>query len=50
MTLRRKKQEDLVQRHLVMFASLFLFLWGAISIGCSSKTSNPERPRQTMAP
>jgi len=26
-----------VHRHLVMFASLFLFLWAAISIGCSSK-------------
>ena len=26
-----------MHRHLVMFASLFLFLWAAISIGCSSK-------------
>jgi hypothetical protein len=26
-----------VHRHLVMFASLFLFLWAAISTGCSSK-------------
>jgi hypothetical protein len=28
-----------VHRHLVMFASLFLFLWAAISIGCSSKSA-----------
>ena len=27
-----------MHRHLVMFASLFLFLWAAISIGCSSET------------
>jgi hypothetical protein len=27
-----------VNRHLVIFASLFLFLWAAISIGCSSKS------------
>jgi hypothetical protein len=26
-----------VHRHLVMFASLFLFLWAVISTGCSSK-------------
>ena len=28
-----------MHRHLVMFASLFLFLWAAISTGCSSKQS-----------
>jgi hypothetical protein len=28
-----------VHRHLVIFASLFLFLWAAISIGCSSKSA-----------
>jgi hypothetical protein len=28
-----------VHRHLVMFASLFLFLWAAISTGCSSKSA-----------
>jgi hypothetical protein len=28
-----------VHRHLLMFASLFLFLWAAISIGCSSKSA-----------
>ena len=28
-----------MHRHLVMFASLFLFLWAAISIGCSSKSA-----------
>jgi hypothetical protein len=28
-----------VHRHLVVFASLFLFLWAAISIGCSSKST-----------
>ena len=30
-----------MHRHLLIFASLFLFLWAAISIGCSSK-SNQE--------
>jgi hypothetical protein len=29
-----------VHRHLVMFASLFLFLWAAISTGCSSKSAD----------
>jgi hypothetical protein len=28
-----------MHRHLVMFASLFLFLWAAISTGCSSKSA-----------
>jgi hypothetical protein len=28
-----------VHRHLVIFASLFLFLWAAISTGCSSKSA-----------
>jgi hypothetical protein len=27
-----------MHRHLVMFASLFLLLWAAISVGCSSKS------------
>jgi hypothetical protein len=41
-----------VHRHLVMFASLFLFLWAAISIGCSSKpaeeSSNPSAPSASL--
>ena len=28
-----------MNRHLVIFASLFLFLWAAIAIGCSSKSA-----------
>jgi len=32
-----------VHRHLVMFASLFLFLWAAISIGCSSRVRGKLR-------
>ena len=35
-------------RHLVMFASLFLFLWAAISIGCSSKSA--EESSDSSAP
>jgi hypothetical protein len=37
-----------VHRHLVMFASLFLFLWAAISTGCSSKQS--EESSDSSAP
>jgi hypothetical protein len=37
-----------VYRHLVMFASLFLFLWAAISIGCSSKSA--EESSDSSAP
>jgi len=37
-----------VHRHLVMFASLFLFLWAAISIGCSSKSA--EESSDSSAP
>jgi hypothetical protein len=37
-----------VHRHLVMFASLFLFLWTAISIGCSSKRA--EESSDSSAP
>jgi hypothetical protein len=41
-----------VHRHLVTFASLFLFLWAAISIGCSSKpaeeSSNPSAPSASL--
>jgi hypothetical protein len=37
-----------VHRHLVMFASLFLFLWAAISIGCSSKPA--EESSDSSAP
>jgi hypothetical protein len=37
-----------VHRHLVMFASLFLFLWAAISIGCSSKRA--EESSDSSAP
>lgn len=36
-------------RHLVVFASLFLFLWAAISIGCSSKPAE-ESSDSTSAP
>jgi hypothetical protein len=38
-----------VHRHLVMFASLFLCLWAAISIGCSSKKAEESRD-STSAP
>jgi hypothetical protein len=31
-----------MHRHLLMFASLFLFLWAAISTGCSSKNAEPS--------
>jgi hypothetical protein len=37
-----------VHRHLVMFASLFLSLWVAISIGCSSKRA--EESSDSSAP
>jgi hypothetical protein len=37
-----------VHRHLMMFASLFLFLWAAISIGCSSKSA--EESTDSSAP
>jgi len=37
-----------VHRHLVVFASLFLFLWAAISIGCSSKPA--EESSDSSAP
>ena len=37
-----------MHRHLVMFASLFLFLWAAISIGCSSKPA--EESSDSSAP
>jgi hypothetical protein len=37
-----------VHRHQVMFASLFLFLWAAISIGCSNKTA--EESSDSSAP
>ena len=37
-----------MHRHLVMFASLFLFLWAAISIGCSSKSA--EEGSDSSAP
>jgi hypothetical protein len=37
-----------VHRHLMMFASLFLFLWAAISIGCSSKSA--EESSDSSAP
>jgi hypothetical protein len=37
-----------VHRHLVMFASLFLFLWAAISTGCSSKSA--EESSDSSAP
>jgi hypothetical protein len=37
-----------VHRHLVVFASLFLFLWAAISIGCSSKST--EESSDSSAP
>jgi hypothetical protein len=43
-----KEQGGFVHRHLVMFASLFLFLWAAISIGCSSKTD--EESSDSSAP
>jgi hypothetical protein len=37
-----------VNRHLVIFTSLFLFLWAAISIGCSSKSA--EEGSDSSAP
>ena len=37
-----------MNRHLVIFASLFLFLWAAISIGCSSKSA--EEGSDSSAP
>jgi hypothetical protein len=37
-----------MHRHLVMFASLFLFLWAAISTGCSSKST--EEGSDSSAP
>ena len=37
-----------MHRHLVMFASLFLFLWAAISTGCSSKSA--EESSDSSAP
>jgi hypothetical protein len=37
-----------VHRHLLMFASLFVFLWAAISIGCSSKSA--EESSDSSAP
>lgn len=37
-----------MHRHLVMFASLFLFVWAAISIGCSSKSA--EESSDSSAP
>ena len=37
-----------MHRHLVMFASLFLFMWAAISIGCSSKPA--EESSDSSAP
>jgi hypothetical protein len=37
-----------VNRHLVIFASLFLFLWAAISMGCSSKSA--EEVSDSSAP
>ena len=37
-----------MHRHLVIFASLFLFLWAAISIGCSSKSA--EESSDSSAP
>ena len=37
-----------MHRHLVVFASLFLFLWAAISIGCSSKPA--EESSDSSAP
>ena len=37
-----------MHRHLVMFASLFLFLWAAISTGCSSKPA--EESSDSSAP
>ena len=39
-----------MNRHLVIFASLFLFLWAAISIGCSTKPSPSEESSDTSAP
>jgi hypothetical protein len=39
-----------VHRHLVIFASLFLFLWAAISIGCSTKPSPSDETSDTSAP
>ena len=37
-----------MHRHLVIFASLFLFLWAAISMGCSSKSA--EESSDASAP
>ena len=37
-----------MNRHLVIFASLFLFLWAAISMGCSSKST--EESSDSSAP
>jgi len=37
-----------MHRHLVIFASLFLFLWAAISTGCSSKSA--EESSDSNAP
>ena len=37
-----------MHRHLVMFGSLFLFLWAAISTGCSSKSA--EESSDSSAP
>lgn len=37
-----------MHRHLVIFASLFLFLWTAISMGCSSKSA--EEGSDSSAP
>ena len=36
-----------MHRHLVMFASLFLFLWAAISTGCSSKPAEESSDSST---
>ena len=39
-----------MNRHLLIFASLFLFLWAAISIGCSTKPSPSDESSDTSAP
>lgn len=44
-----------MHRHLVIFASLFLSVWAAISIGCSSKragesSSAPSSKSASLAP
>jgi hypothetical protein len=49
MTLSTKEQGGFVHRHLVIFASLFLLLSAAISIGCSSKKAE-ESTDSTSAP